>query len=334
MKVCTEFSLIVPCFNEVLQLRRLQCKLGDCFERVTTNWEVIFVDDGSSDDSLDILRDIQKEDGRFKVLRLSRNFGQQAAICAGLSYSSGDAVGVIDADLQDPPAVLIECFKKVQGGYDVAYGVRKKRKEGLMKRTAYAIFYRLLGAISQEQIPADTGDFCVMSRKVVDVLNSMPERNVFLRGLRAWAGFRQIGIEYERDARSIGKSHYSLRKLVGLAADGIFSFSVLPLRIATFLGLLTVVLAIGMGVLTLVWRIGGFKLMGHSASELPGWTTVAGGMFFFGGVQLLLLGCIGEYIGRIYTEVKQRPRWVIQESLGFEPEHSRKLDHERSARQI
>jgi dolichol-phosphate mannosyltransferase len=312
-----QLSLVVPCLDEAEVLPLLKDRLREALGTLDLRWEVIFVDDGSRDATRDLLAAMHREEPRFKVVVLSRNFGQQTAISAGLACASGEAVAILDADLQDPPELIGLCLRKLREGWDVVYTVRRKRKENLLRRSAYALFYRVLRALTDTDIPLDAGDFCVMRRSVVEVLKRMPERNHFLRGLRAWTGFRQVGVDYERDRRAAGKTKYPLVKLVRLAADGIFSFSILPLRLATGLGLAALLFSLGMGILTLLWRILGFRLLGHTAAELPGWTILAGGMLFFGGLQLLILGCIGEYIGRIHTEIKQRPRWVTREVLGL-----------------
>jgi glycosyltransferase involved in cell wall biosynthesis len=312
-----ELSVIIPCYNEGEVLPLLRQRLIASLDQLGLSWEAIFVDDGSSDGTLLQLTAMHWEEPSFKVVSLSRNFGHQVAIAAGLEHASGDAVAIMDADLQDPPELLQECLEKLWSGYDVVYAVRRNRKENWAKRTAYALFYRVLELLSDVSIPLDSGDFCVMSRRVADVLRSMPERDAFLRGLRAWVGFRQTGIEYERKPRVAGRTKYSVSKLVRLAMDGIFSFSVFPLRLAIFMGLVTVSLSVFWATLHLVWRFGGFELMGHKASQLPGWTTLMCGMFFLGGVQLLILGCIGEYIGRIFREMKQRPRWITRQTLGL-----------------
>ena len=312
-----ELSLVIPCYNEGDVLPLLKKRLLASLEQLGLEWEVIFVDDGSHDNTLFQLTAMHGEEARFKVVSLSRNFGHQSAIAAGLEYAGGEAVGILDADLQDPPELLAKCIEKLSGGYDVAYAVRRKRKENWVKRAAYGLFYRLLRWLTDVNIPLDSGDFCVMSRRVAEVLKGMPERDAFLRGLRAWAGFRQVGIEYERAPRAAGRPKYSVAKLVRLAMDGVFSFSILPLRLAIFLGLGALGLAVGWATLHVVWRIVGFRLMGHTAAELPGWTTLMCGMFFLGGLQLLILGCVGEYIGRIFNEIKQRPRWITREVLGM-----------------
>lgn len=310
-------SVIVPCFNEAAVLPILRERLLKSLEAIGVSWEVIFVDDGSSDSTYDELENMHRFDPRFKVIGLSRNFGHQAAILAGLTYTSGKAVAIIDADLQDPPELLKQCFELLHKGYDVVYAVRRKRKEGLFKRTAYALFYRFLRFVAEIEMPLDSGDFCMLNRKVVEVLISMPERNIFLRGMRAWVGFKQIGLVYERAARAAGESKYSLRKLIRLATDGIFSFSIMPLRLATYFGLCTVGLCIITALFILSWKIYQFRFMGYTAQQLPGWTALVLGILFLSGLQLFLIGILGEYIGRIYKEVKGRPRYVVQKSLGL-----------------
>src|SRR5260221_4300289 len=312
-----ELSVVIPCHNETEVLAALHERLLACLEHSQLDWEVIFVDDGSTDGTFPQLTAMHWADARFKVIALSRNFGHQTAISAGLAHASGEAVAIMDADLQDPPELLPDLLQKLRQGYDVAYAIRRKRKEGLLKTAACALFYRLLRFLSNIEIPLDSGDFCVMSKRVAEALRQMPERRAFLRGLRAWAGFRQVGIEYQRPPRAAGKTKYPLAKLVGLAMDGIFSFSTWPLRVASYLGFAALLFSMGWGTLHLFWRLLGFELMGHRATELPGWTTLVCGMFFLGGLQLLLLGCVGEYIGRIYEEIKQRPRWITRELVGL-----------------
>jgi len=312
-----ELSLVIPCFNEesVLPLleTRLRKFLGDC----GISWEVLFVDDGSRDKTFELLAGMHRAEPRFKVISFSRNFGHQAALCAGLAYAQGQAVGLLDADLQDPPELFARCLEKLREGYDVAYAVRRKRKENILKRAAYSVFYRLLKSVAEVDIPHDSGDFCLMHRRVVDVLTDMPERNVFLRGLRAWTGFRQIGVEYEREARAAGSTKYPFRKLLKLATDGVFAFSTLPLRLATYVGFASVGLSMIAGIFLLIWKLANFQLLGHLPSEVPGWTSIVCLILFFGGIQFLMFGCMGEYIGRIYGEVKHRPRWVIGRALGW-----------------
>jgi glycosyltransferase involved in cell wall biosynthesis len=214
-------SIVVPCYNELEVLPALQTRLAAALEGLASQWEVLLVDDGSSDGTWEEMLRLHRCDPRFKAVRFSRNFGHQRAVSAGLTFTTGDVVAVMDADLQDPPELLAKCLEKIRAGYDVVFAVRRKRKESLLKRAAYSGFYRLLKTISDVNIPLDAGDFCVMSRRVVAALNTMRESNIFVRGLRAWVGFKQIGIEYERGERAAGKTKYSFWKLVRLANDGI-----------------------------------------------------------------------------------------------------------------
>ncbi|MBI3693527.1 MAG: glycosyltransferase family 2 protein [Acidobacteria bacterium] len=310
-------SVVIPCFNEESVLPILRPRLTQALDRLPVAWELIFVDDGSTDRTPELLATLHREDPRVKVVSFSRNFGHQAAVSAGLCYAAGDAVAILDADLQDPPELLGDCLERWRQGYEVVFAVRQKRKEGLFKRAAYGFFYRLLQRVADVEIPLDSGDFCLLDRRVVEVLRRMPERNIFVRGMRAWAGFRQIGIPYERDARAAGSTKYPFRKLLRLALDGVFAFSTAPLRLATWFGLSIVGLCVLVVVLVLVWRLCGLEFMGHTAQDIPGWAAGIISVFFLGGVQLLILGILGEYLARIYAEVKLRPRWVVSRALGF-----------------
>ena len=312
----TALSIVIPCYNEADVLPLLHDRLTQALEKLGSPWEVVLVDDGSRDATFALLCAMHARDARFKIIGLSRNFGHQAALSAGLAHATGEAVAVMDADLQDPPEILTDCLAKLREGFDVVYAVRRKRKENLLKRGAYALFYRLLKLVAEVEIPLDSGDFCVMSRRFADVLRQIPERNVFLRGLRAWSGFRQTGVEYERSARAAGQTKYPFTKLLKLAMDGVFAFSTVPLRLATWLGFGAVGISLCAGLFIIGWRLAGFRFMGHTAQELPGWAAVVGVALFFGGIQLGLLGIMGEYLGRIYTEVKHRPRWVVRQALG------------------
>lgn len=316
-----ELSLIIPCYNESEVLPQVQTRLSACLNQLTPRWEVIFVNDGSSDATLELLTAMHQDEPRFKVISLSRNFGHQAAISAGLAYAAGMAVGIMDADLQDPPEIFGDCLKKLQAGYDVVYAVRRQRKENWIKRFAYAGFYRLFRFVAEAEMPLDSGDFCLMSRRVADQLKAMPERNVLLRGLRSWVGYRQTGLEYERSARAAGTTKYSLWKLIRLARDGIFAFSTVPLRLATHLGFYAVVFSIGAALFVIAWRLIGFHFLGHAAGDVPGWAGIVVAVLFLNGIQFLILGFLGEYVGRIYSEVKQRPRWIVAETLGLAGDH-------------
>lgn len=306
MQLTPELSVVVPCYNEVRGISELQSRVTSCLDRLQCAWEVVLVDDGSNDGTFDELVRVHGIDSRFKLVRLSRNFGQQAAICAGIGHTLGRAVAIMDADMQDPPELLERCLKKIKEGYDVVYTVRRKRKEGLLKRAAYCSFYRIFDALSAQSIPANAGDFCVLTRQVVEVLVGMPEQRPFIRGLRAWAGFRQIGVDYERDRRAFGKSNYNFRKLASLAFDGIFSFSFLPLRLPWMIGLFLLtgaVLAIPIAV-------------AHHKSSSGALLIIL--LLFLSGLQFIFLGCMGEYVARIYDQGKQRPRWIVAETLGIE----------------
>ncbi len=227
----------------------LRARVEGVLEKMSITWEVIFVDDGSADATPDQLSELHGHEPRFKVITFSRNFGHQAAISAGLSFASGDLVGIMDADLQDPPELFPDCLERLREGYDVVYAVRRRRRETVLLRMGYALFYRLMRLLAEPDIPLDAGDFCLMRRPVVDVLKQLPERSLFLRGLRAWTGFRQVGLEYDRHPRAAGRTKYRLAKLVRLAADGLFSFSTLPLRLAVYLGFVTTMFAGAWGLL-------------------------------------------------------------------------------------
>jgi dolichol-phosphate mannosyltransferase len=298
-------SLVVPLFNEESVIEHLVERIRSAFSSLNATYEVILVNDGSTDETGSLIDRIALLNSCFIGVHLSRNFGHQAAVSAGLSTASGEFVGIIDGDLQDPPELIPKFLEKAREGYDVVYAIRKNRKEGLLLRTAYALFYRCLRLLSPIPIPLDSGDFCLMSRKVVNLINSMPERRRFIRGLRSYAGFAQTGIHYDRDSRSAGAPKYTFKKLIALAADGIFSFSSRPLKLATFLGSLSIIVAILYTVRTIVWRF-------FSDDQLPGFATIVIIILYFGSVQLFCIGILGEYIARIYDEVKGRPGFVIE----------------------
>lgn len=311
-------SVVIPCYNEIGVLPLLEERLLAVLPGLGMPFEVVFVDDGSSDGSYERLAALHSRDERFKLLRFSRNFGHQAAITAGLAAARGEAVAILDADLQDPPELLATCIEHWRAGDQVVYCQREERQESALMKALYASFYRLLRASSEVAMPLDAGDFCLMDRRVVDVVNRMPEHRVFVRGLRAWAGFRQRAVPYARPARAAGQTKYGLRRLLSLAANGLFSFTLIPLRVATVLGLLLILLGGAWGVFVLAWRLFGFRVFGLTASQLPGWTGFVLLLILFGSVQLLLLGVLGEYVGRIYEETKGRPRYVIAAAHGFE----------------
>jgi len=305
-------SVVIPCMNEEPVIRETSSRLLAALSAAEFVFELIFVDDGSKDRTPEILRELQMSDARVRVVRLSRNFGHQVAITAGLEHAGGDAVAVIDADLQDPPEVLMQFVAKWLEGYDVVYGVRTEREgETVFKLWTAKAFYRLIGKLSDTEIPLDTGDFRLMDRRVVDAFLSMPERDRFVRGMVSWLGFSQISVPYRRAARLAGQTKYPLYKMIKFATDGIVSFSVVPLRLATWMGFLTSGLAI-LGILFTVYaRI-------FESGWVKGWTSTVIAILFLGGVQLLCLGIIGEYIGRIYGETKRRPLYIVQERMGFD----------------
>lgn len=311
------YSLVIPVFNEQETIPKLYQRVSQAAESWDADFEIICVDDGSTDLTAELLEEIHARDPRWKLLSFSRNFGHQAAVSAGLAHASGDLVGVIDGDLQDPPEMLSKMFAKCCEGYEVVYAIRASRKENLFKRFAYKAFYRLLQKCASIDIPLDAGDFCVMDHKVVDVMNSLPERTRFVRGLRTWSGFRQTGIEYNRDERGDGESKYTLSKLFRLAFDGILGFSALPLRIASFLGFVFCMLAALMVMTLVVWRLTDVTFLGMHPAQSMGWTSLVTIAFFLSGVQMLMLGIVGEYIARIFDEVKGRPTWVVAQRAGF-----------------
>lgn len=310
-------SVVIPCYNEqeVLPL------LHDRFDAAARAWgipyEVILVDDGSSDRTRELIAAIHAADPRWKMVGLTRNFGHQAALWTGLGYVSGDLVAVLDADLQDPPEVLPAFFRKWEEGFDIIYGVRKKRKENFFKRSAYFLFYRMLSLLSDVDIPADSGDFCVMDRRVVNVLVSLQEQRPFIRGLRAWTGYSQVEMTYERASRAAGEVKYTMRKLFGLAFDGILSSSIRPLRLATHMGLLVSLLSFVGIIFTFFQRIYAEQFIKWGFPVVPGFYTTIIVIFFLGGVQLLCVGIVGEYVGRIYENVKGRPISLIAQTIGF-----------------
>ena len=304
-------SIIIPIYNEEENIPELYHRLETVIEQLDGEAELIFVDDGSRDNSLNLMREIYERDYRVKYISLARNFGHQIAVTAGLNNVRGKAVVVMDADLQDPPELVLPMIEKWRQGYQVVYAQRlSRKKENVLKRfTAYA-FYRILRRLADVNIPPDTGDFCLMDREIVDILNAMPERNRYIRGLRAWVGFRQTAIPFERDPRFAGKVKYSFAKSWALAINGIISFSRVPLKLATYLGMLSAAAALLMILLVLYWRLF------DPASPLIGYTLITIALFFLGSVQLFCIGILGEYIGRIYEEVKGRPIYTVKEMRG------------------
>ena len=298
-------SVVIPVFNEEDNLPQLYSRLVKVLEDTGLVYEILFVDDGSRDDSLRLLHYIASRDEDVAVIELARNFGHQVAISAGIENARGRGVIVMDADLQDPPEVLPQFIEKWREGHDVVYAIRQNRKESWLKRSSYAVFYRLLQRIANINIPLDAGDFCIMDRKVVDILVDMPERNRFVRGIRSWVGLDQVGVTYARDARYAGMPKLTFSRLMYLAMDGLISFSYIPLRMITLLGF-------GVSVISIILAIGYTIQKLTRGLSPPGFATTVVAIFFLAGVQLITIGVIGEYVGRIFEEVKRRPLYVIR----------------------
>lgn len=306
------YSIILPVFNEEDTIQNLYERVKPVMDSLKGEYEVIFINDGSYDATEEMLQSLFEKDNHVKVINFSRNFGHQVAVSAGLQHSRGKRVAVLDADLQDPPEVLPEFFKKMDEGFDVVYAIRKKRKESFFKKAAYSMFYRILQKLSNIYIPLDSGDFCVMNERVVKAVNSLPERNRFVRGLRSWVGFKQTGIEYERSSRYAGESKYSFTGLLKLAFDGIFSFSFAPLQLMFYLGSIALFLSL-IGSIVAVY----LRFFTTAYKEVPGFATTIILIMFIGGLQMFSMGIMGEYIRRVYDEVKQRPQFIIDSKLGF-----------------
>jgi dolichol-phosphate mannosyltransferase len=315
-----KISIVVPCYNEEAVLPQLFGRLVAAAGTWAMDYEVVCVDDGSRDGTWQLLKLQHEKDDRWRCISFARNFGHQVAVSAGIYHATGDAVVIIDADLQDPPEQISRLIEKWHEGFEVVFAIRQKRKEGLVKRFCYWTFYRLMSWLVPFEIPLDSGDFCLMDRRVVNIIKTMPERNRFVRGLRAWSGFRQTGMCYERQARQAGEPKYDLKKLFKLASDGLFSFSAVPLRLATHLGLWVSAFAFLGAAFTLAQKIFAEQFSKIGLAPGAGFPTIVISVLFLGGVQLICLGILGEYIGRIYEEVKGRPLWVIRDSAGIEPQ--------------
>lgn len=310
---CT-LDIVVPCFNEEAVITQTHQRLTEVARGITAvSATLIYVDDGSRDGTLLKLRAIAEGDPNVRIVALSRNFGHQYALTAGLDAASGDAVAVIDADLQDPPEVITEMVARWRAGADVVYGVRATRQgESAFKRGTAHLFYRLMQKLGNADIPADVGDFRLLDRSVVDAMRTLPERDRFLRGLVVWVGFRHEGVSYERQPRAAGETKFPFSRMLSFALDGIFSFSTVPLRLVSYFGFFV-------SLLSMAGVAYAFYIKLFTVGVVPGWAAQWIGTLFLGGVQLLSLGVIGEYVGRIYGEVKSRPLYVVKERIGFEP---------------
>lgn len=321
MKKNKLISIVVPVLNEDKNIPILYKELKD--QLINYQFEIIFVNDGSSDASQKIIENFSSKDPRVKLINLSRNFGHQIAITCGIDYSQGDAAIVIDADLQDPPKLMPKMLQKWEEGYDVVYGIRKRRKgETILKITTANIFYKIINLLSGTKIPQNVGDFRLISKNVIEVLRTTREYQRFLRGMITWIGFSQIGIEYERDRRHFGKSKYSTLSMIRLAIDALLSFSFFPLRIASFLGIAT-----AFGALIFIFYA---LYVTAKGITVRGWSSTIVIMLFLGSIQLIALGIIGEYLGRIYEEVKKRPLYIIHSSLGFNTSNKLRFKNDSS----
>jgi dolichol-phosphate mannosyltransferase len=311
MSTGSRLSVAIPIHNEESVLPELLQRLRAVLASVAGGpHEIVFVDDGSTDRTFDLLAEAAKEDERIVVLSLSRNFGHQAAITAGLDHVSGDAAVVMDGDLQDAPEIIPKFVEKYQQGYDVVYAQRVRRKEPLALRICYFVFYRMMATLSDIRLPLDSGDFGLMSRRVIEEVRKMPEHHRYLRGMRSWVGFRQAGIAVERAERHSGKSKYSIMRLVTLAFDGIFAFSIVPIRAAALFGAFVMFLSSLFAIYSIYIRV-----FLHKAPQ--GFTALIVAITFFSGVLLFFLGVIGEYVGRIYEEIKARPQYIVSRTVGL-----------------
>jgi glycosyltransferase involved in cell wall biosynthesis len=313
-------SIIVPCFDEEAVLPQLFERLSTAAAAWGMDYEVVCIDDGSRDRTWELLQTQHKADPRWRTLSFARNFGHQTAVSAGLHFATGDAVVVIDADLQDPPEEIARLLAKWREGFEVVFATRKKRRDPALKRILAWSFYRLLQKMTPLPMARDAGDFCLLDKRIVAVINALPERSRYLRGLRTWCGFRQTSVEFDRAERAAGLPQYTFKKSFKLAMDGLFSFSATPLRLATYLGLWVSGFAFFGVLFTLAQKIFAAQFAKIGFAPGAGFPTIVISILFLGGVQLICLGILGEYIGRIYEEVKGRPLWVLRDSAGIAPE--------------
>lgn len=302
------YSVVAPIFNEIDNLPELYRRVNEVMESSGETWELLLVDDGSTDGSTEVIRELAEADKRVRPVIFARNFGHQIAVTAGLDYARGDAIVIIDADLQDPPEIILELAEKWKDGYEVVFAVRAEREgESWFKKFTAAVFYRIILRITDVRIPLDTGDFRLLDRKVVNVMNSMRERHRFLRGMAAWVGYKQVGVEYKRAARHAGETKYPFKKMLRLALNAITSFSYFPLQVATYIGFVAAGFAILAIPVVVYMRMTGSQAFYGQATTLIS-------VLFLGGVQLISLGILGEYIGRLYDEAKGRPLYIVREA--------------------
>lgn len=304
-----EFSVIIPIYNEELNIPNLVTRLRPVVEKIGMSYELVFVNDGSRDNSLQLIKALAQADDKVRYIDFSRNFGHQIAVSAGIDLCKGNIIAIIDADLQDPPELIEEMIVLVKQGNEVVYAKRRSRKDkSIIKKTAYKAFYRLLARISNVDVPLDTGDFRIMTRKVAEVLKNMPEQHKFLRGQIAWLGFKQTFVEYDRDVRAAGEPGYTYKKLFQLAFDGITGFSNVPLRLATIMGFVVS----GISALFIMYALFGYLFFKEGMPK--GWTSLMIAISFIGGVQLICLGIIGEYISKLQTDIRKRPLYIVNET--------------------
>lgn len=306
------YSIIAPCWNEEVTLPELYRRISEVMEPLEENWELVLINDGSTDNTSQVMRKLHKTDPRVHYIEFARNFGHQIAVTAGMDYAQGRVVILIDADLQDPPELILRMLDKWREGYKVVYAVRSERKgETWFKLFTAQLFYRLIYRITDVNIPLDTGDFRLMDRQVVDQMKAMKEHHRFIRGMTSWVGFKQTGVEYVREERFAGETKYPVRKMVRLAITAITGFSIFPLQLATFLGFATAIVSTIFIILVIIARLSGYQAFEGQATTLVM-------VLFLGSIQLISLGIVGEYLGRIYDEVRNRPLYVVNKAVGFD----------------
>lgn len=309
-----KYSIVVPAFNEEEVITETYHRLINVMEQTKEEYEILFINDGSRDKTMELISDICKQDNRIKLINFSRNFGHQIAVTAGMEYSKGQAVVIIDADLQDPPEVILRMIEKWKEGYDVVYGKRSKRKgESWFKKITAKLFYRFLNSMTSVDIPVDTGDFRLIDRRVCDTMKSLTEKNRYVRGLVSWVGYKQVEVEYVREERFAGETKYPLKKMIKLAADAIVSFSYKPLKLAGFIGILLSLCSFVYLIIIIFQRL-------FTNTTVVGWASILAVMLFFNGVTLVLQSINGAYIGRIYEETKNRPLFIVRDTIGIEEE--------------
>jgi polyisoprenyl-phosphate glycosyltransferase len=306
-------TVVIPCYNEEAVIRTTYDRICEALGNDIFRLQPVFINDGSEDGTERILEQISASDPRVKIVTLARNFGHQSAVSAGLANADGDAVAVIDADLQDPPKVILEMIDRWREGFDVVFGIRTKRKEVIWKRLCYGAFYRSFKRLSYIDAPLDAGDFSLIDKQVLAQVNRLPEKNRFYRGLRSWVGFKQIGVYYERQPRAAGITKYPFLRLLRLAADGVFNFSTVPLTIVFILGLFMSTISLAAAIAVLILRVFDISIFGQHMSDVQGFTSLILTVLLIGGIQLICTGILGEYIGRIYQEVKSRPSYIVRQ---------------------